>query len=100
MVAAGRGSTMNVSSISGLVGVPDVPQASYAASKLGLSGLTAELAVKWGAAFDLGEHACPGVLRSEITGVLYDHERSLAWLRRNAPLPGDGTVDDFAGAVL
>ena len=47
MVAAGRGSIVNVSSISGQVGVPGIRQASYAASKLGLSGLTAELAVQW-----------------------------------------------------
>ncbi|MEU4311511.1 SDR family NAD(P)-dependent oxidoreductase, partial [Nocardia sp. NPDC024068] len=43
----GRGSIVNVSSISGQVGVPGIPQASYAASKAGLSGLTAELAVQW-----------------------------------------------------
>ena len=47
MRSAGRGAIVNVSSISGHVGVPGIPQASYAASKLGLSGLTAELAVQW-----------------------------------------------------
>jgi NAD(P)-dependent dehydrogenase (short-subunit alcohol dehydrogenase family) len=31
---------------------------------------------------------------------MYDDERSRAWLRRNTPLPYDGTVDDFVGAVL
>jgi NAD(P)-dependent dehydrogenase (short-subunit alcohol dehydrogenase family) len=100
MVAAGRGSIVNVSSISGLVGVPGVPQASYAASKLGLSGLTAELAVQWARHSIRVNTLAPGFFRSEITGVLYDDDRSLAWLRRNTPLPADGTVDDFAGAVL
>jgi NAD(P)-dependent dehydrogenase (short-subunit alcohol dehydrogenase family) len=100
MVAAGRGSIVNVSSISGRVGVPGVPQASYAASKMGLSGLTAELAVQWARHSIRVNTLAPGFFRSEITGVLYDEERSRAWLRRNTPLPADGTVDDFAGAVL
>ncbi len=47
MLTAGRGSIVNVSSISGHVGIPGIPQATYAASKLGLSGLTAELVVQW-----------------------------------------------------
>jgi NAD(P)-dependent dehydrogenase (short-subunit alcohol dehydrogenase family) len=100
MVAAGRGSIVNVSSISGRVGVPGVPQASYAASKLGLSGLTAELAVQWARHSIRVNTLAPGFFRSEITDGLYTDERSHTWLRRNTPLPADGTVDDFAGAVL
>ncbi len=100
MVAAGRGSIVNVSSISGQVGVPGIPQASYAASKLGLSGLTAELAVQWARHSIRVNTVAPGFFRSEITDGLYDDERSRAWQRRNTPLPGDGTVDDVAGAVL
>jgi NAD(P)-dependent dehydrogenase (short-subunit alcohol dehydrogenase family) len=100
MVAAGRGAIVFVSSISGRVGVPGIPQASYAASKLGLSGLTAELAVQWARHAIRVNTVAPGFFRSEITGGMYDDERTLAWLRRNTPLPGDGTVDDFVGAVL
>ena len=100
MVAAGRGSIVHISSIGGRVGVPGIPQASYAASKMGLSGLTAEQAVQW------AEHAirvntiAPGFFRSEITDELYDDERGRAWLERNTPLPIEGTVDDLVGAVL
>ena len=43
MLECGRGSIVNVSSISGLVGVPGIPQGAYAASKRALSGLSAEL---------------------------------------------------------
>ncbi len=100
MVAAGRGSIVNVSSISGRVGVPGIPQASYAASKLGLSGLTAELAVQWARHAIRVNTVAPGFFRSEITDGLYDDERSRAWLRRNTPLAAEGSVDDFAGAVL
>jgi NAD(P)-dependent dehydrogenase (short-subunit alcohol dehydrogenase family) len=100
MAAAGRGSIVNVSSISGRVGIPGIPQASYAASKLGLSGLTAELAVQWARHAIRVNTVAPGFFRSEITDAMYEDERSRAWLRRNTPLPADGSVDDFVGAVL
>jgi NAD(P)-dependent dehydrogenase (short-subunit alcohol dehydrogenase family) len=100
MVAAGRGSIVNVSSISGRVGVPGIPQASYAASKLGLSGLTAELAVQWARHAIRVNTVAPGFFRSEITDGMYDDERTRAWLQRNTPLPAEGSVDDFVGAVL
>jgi NAD(P)-dependent dehydrogenase (short-subunit alcohol dehydrogenase family) len=100
MVAAGRGSIVNVSSISGRVGIPGIPQASYAASKLGLSGLTAELAVQWARHAIRVNTVAPGFFRSEITDGMYDDERSRAWLRRNTPLSAEGSVDDFVGAVL
>ena len=100
MIAAGRGSIVNVSSISGRVGVPGIPQASYAASKLGLSGLTAELAVQWARHAIRVNTLAPGFFRSEITDVMYQDERSSAWLRRNTPLPAEGSVDDFVGAIM
>jgi NAD(P)-dependent dehydrogenase (short-subunit alcohol dehydrogenase family) len=100
MRAAGRGVIVNVSSISGRVGIPGIPQASYAASKLGLSGLTAELAVQWARHGIRVNTLAPGFFRSEITDGMYTDERSLAWLRRNTPLPYEGAVDDFTGAVL
>ncbi|MFD3812988.1 SDR family NAD(P)-dependent oxidoreductase [Rhodococcus sp. NPDC058639] len=100
MRAAGRGAIVNVSSISGRVGVPGIPQASYAASKLGLSGLTAELAVQWARHSIRVNTVAPGFFRSEITGPLYDSERASEYLRRNTPLPKDGTADDIVGAIV
>jgi NAD(P)-dependent dehydrogenase (short-subunit alcohol dehydrogenase family) len=100
MAATGRGSIITVSSISGHVGIPGIPQASYAASKLGLSGLTAELAVQWARHKIRVNTIAPGFFRSELTDVMYEDERSTAWLRRNTPLPMDGAVEDFLGAVL
>jgi NAD(P)-dependent dehydrogenase (short-subunit alcohol dehydrogenase family) len=100
MVAVGRGSIVHISSIGGRVGVPGIPQASYAASKMGLSGLTAELAVQWAPHAIRVNTIAPGFFRSEITDELYDDERGHGWLRRNTPLPVDGAVDDFVGALL
>lgn len=100
MIDAGRGSIVHVSSIGGRVGIPGIPQASYAASKMGLSGLTVELAVQWARHSVRVNTVAPGFFRSEITDTLYEGEKGRAWLERNTPLPGDGTVDDFVGAVL
>jgi NAD(P)-dependent dehydrogenase (short-subunit alcohol dehydrogenase family) len=100
MVAAGRGSIVNISSVSGRVGIPGIPQASYAASKTGLSGLTAELAVQWARHAIRVNAIAAGFFRSEITDRLYGTEKGQAWLRRNTPLPGDGSVDDFVGMAL
>ncbi|MET7896905.1 SDR family NAD(P)-dependent oxidoreductase [Streptomyces mirabilis] len=100
MRALGRGAIVNVSSISGRVGIPGIPQASYAASKAGLSGLSAELAVQWARHSIRVNTVAPGFFRSEITGPLYEGERAAAYLRRNTPLPKEGTADDIVGAVL
>lgn len=100
MVEAGGGSVVFVSSISGHVGVPSIPQASYAASKLGLSGLTRELAVQWGRHKVRVNTLAPGFFHSEISDPLYEDEKGAAYLRRNTLLPVEGTVDDMVGAVL
>ncbi len=100
MRAAGRGAVVHVSSISGRVGIPGIPQASYAASKAGLSGLTTELAVQWARHSIRVNTVAPGFFRSEITDSLYGDAKGGAWLRRNTPLPMDGTPDDVVGAVL
>lgn len=100
MVAVGRGSIVHVSSISGQVGFHGYPQASYAASKQGLSGLTAELAVQWARHAIRVNTVAPGFFRSEINDELYEDEQFRTWLRANRPLPAEASIDDFVGAVL
>jgi NAD(P)-dependent dehydrogenase (short-subunit alcohol dehydrogenase family) len=100
MLDVGRGSIVNVSSINGHVGVPGIPNASYSASKHGLTGITADLAIQWARKGIRVNTIAPGYFRSEITEPLYDNEEGAAWLRRNTPLPYHGTVDDFVGAIL
>jgi NAD(P)-dependent dehydrogenase (short-subunit alcohol dehydrogenase family) len=100
MCAIGRGTIVNVSSISGRVGIPGIPQASYAASKAALSGLTAELAVQWARHSIRVNTVAPGFFRSEITSPLYESQRGADYLRRNTPLPKEGTAEDIVGAVL
>lgn len=100
MASIGRGSIVNVSSISGMVGMPGAPQASYAASKQALSGLTTELAVQWASHGIRVNTIAPGFFRSEINDELYKDEEFRAWLTRSTPLPADARFDDFDTAVL
>ena len=100
MVDARRGRIVHISSISSKVGIPGIPQASYAASKAGLSGLTTELAVQWARHGITVNTVAPGFFRSEITESLFDEERGRQWLRRNTPLDIEATADDIVGAVL
>jgi NAD(P)-dependent dehydrogenase (short-subunit alcohol dehydrogenase family) len=100
LVAAGGGAIVNISSISGHVGIPGIPQASYAASKAGLSGLTCELAVQWGRHRIRVNTVAPGFFRSDITAELYDSDKGSAWLRRGTLLPDEGRAEDVVGAVL
>ena len=72
----------------------------YAASKLGLTGLSRELAVQWARHRIRVNTVAPGFFRSEITESLFDGERGRAWLERNTPLPDDTEAEDVVGAVL
>lgn len=100
LASAGGGAVVHVSSVSGQVGIPGIPQASYAASKAGLSGLTVELAVQWARHRIRVNTVAPGFFRSEITAPLFDGEQGQTWLRRNQPLPDQGSADDVAGAIV
>jgi NAD(P)-dependent dehydrogenase (short-subunit alcohol dehydrogenase family) len=99
MAAAGRGSIVNISSIGGQVGIPGIPQASYGAAKVGLSGLTRELAIQWARKGIRVNTIAPGFFKSELTTGMYADEKTVEWLHRNTPLPYDGSVDDYTGAV-
>lgn len=99
MREVGRGAIVNISSISGHVGVQGIPQASYAAAKTGLSGLTRELAVQWARHSIRVNTVAPGFFRSEITAASYDDPQQVKWLRSRTPLPIDGTPEDCVGAV-
>jgi NAD(P)-dependent dehydrogenase (short-subunit alcohol dehydrogenase family) len=96
----GGGVIVNVGSIGGRVGIPGLPQASYAASKTGLSGLTSELAVQWARHSIRVNTVAPGMFRSEITEPLYTSDRGREYLRRHILLPRTGTPEDIVGAIV
>jgi NAD(P)-dependent dehydrogenase (short-subunit alcohol dehydrogenase family) len=66
MVAAGRGSVVNISSICGEVAVHPQPQAAYNAAKAGVNLLTRSLAVEWAGKVRVNAVA-PGYTATELT---------------------------------
>ena len=102
MVAAETGGTIvNVASIWGLVGVGQIPEAGYAASKGGLVNLTRELAAQWARRGVRVNCLAPGWFRSEMTeGLLFGDERSERWMRQRTPMGRGGEEGELDGALL
>jgi NAD(P)-dependent dehydrogenase (short-subunit alcohol dehydrogenase family) len=100
MRANGGGAIVNIASISGVVGIGRIPQASYVASKTGLVGLTRELAAQWGRWNIRVNAVAAGYFRSDMTADMFASEKMVAWLKPRQPLPRTGMPEDFVGTVL
>jgi len=102
MVDAGRsGSIVNVASIWGLVGVGQIPDAGYAASKGALVSLTRELAAQWARKGVRVNTLAPGWFRSEMTEErMFQDDRSLRWMRQRTPMGRGGDPHELDGALL
>ena len=100
MLEQGRGSIVNVVSFIGLVGVGRPPFGSYASSKAGLVGLTRELGAQWARRGIRVNAIAPGWFETEMTAEMFADERSIAWVRRNAPMGRAGAPDELDGALL
>jgi NAD(P)-dependent dehydrogenase (short-subunit alcohol dehydrogenase family) len=96
-----RGSIVNVASIWGMVGVGQIPEAGYAASKGGLVNLTRELAAQWARKDVRVNTLAPGWFRTEMTdGVMFGDERGEKWLKQRTPMGRGGHDDELDGALL
>ena len=102
MLASGDGGTIvNVASIWGIVGVGQIPEAGYAASKGGLVNLTRELAAQWARQGVRVNCLAPGWFRSEMTeGLLFGEERAERWMRQRTPMGRGGEEGELDGALL
>ncbi len=100
MVAAGRGSMVNISSICGEVTVHPQPQVSYNAAKAGVNLLTKSLAVEWAKSGVRVNAVAPGYVGTELTlrgrsnPEWYD-----TWMRMT-PMGRLGEPREIANAVL
>ena len=100
MLEAGRGSIVNVASVLGLVGVGQVPQAAYAASKGGVINLTRELAAQWARRGVRVNALAPGWFPSEMTADMFADAQSLKWARGRTPMGRTGVNEELAGPIL
>jgi len=74
MIAAGKGSIVNVSSVLGLVGDPDLP--AYGASKGGIIALTKSMAVAYGKHGIRINAICPGDIETPMVADYFAHQPS------------------------
>jgi NAD(P)-dependent dehydrogenase (short-subunit alcohol dehydrogenase family) len=62
--------------------------------------LTRELGAEWARRGVRVNALAPGWFESEMTADLFSDERSMAWLRRNAPMGRPGAAHELDGALL
>jgi len=100
MLAAGRGAIINVASVLGVVGVGQIPQASYAASKGGLVNMTRELAAQWARRGVRVNALAPAWFASEMTRDMFQDEASMKWLNGRTPMGRPGEPRELIGPLL
>jgi NAD(P)-dependent dehydrogenase (short-subunit alcohol dehydrogenase family) len=100
MLAAGRGTIVNVASVLGFVASGQIRQAAYAASKGGVVNLTRELAAQWARRGVRVNALAPGWFPTEMTADMFADERSLAWMRSRTPMGRGGALDELVGPLL
>ena len=98
MLAAKRGSIINVASVAGLVGIAD--RSAYNASKHGLIGLTRTLAAEWGGRGVRVNAVCPGWVKTEMdTADQAGGSYTDADITGRVPMARFATPDDVASAI-
>jgi NAD(P)-dependent dehydrogenase (short-subunit alcohol dehydrogenase family) len=98
---SGGGAVINVASVLGLVGVGQIPQAGYAASKGGIVNLTRELSAQWSRKGIRVNAIAPGWFESEMTADMFSEEgKGTQWVARRAPLGRHGREGELDGALL
>ena len=97
-LAAARGSIVFIGSVASFRGV--IGQPAYSASKGGLLTLTRSLAQAFGRDGVRVNLVAPGLVRSKMTAVTWQHPERLAATEATVPLGRIGEPGDIAGAVL
>jgi NAD(P)-dependent dehydrogenase (short-subunit alcohol dehydrogenase family) len=98
MLAAGRGTIVNVASVAGLQGFPR--HSAYAASKHGVVGLTRTAALEYGRKGIRINALCPGFTLTPMVQSMLDAGLPESELTARVPLGRLGTADEMADTVL
>jgi NAD(P)-dependent dehydrogenase (short-subunit alcohol dehydrogenase family) len=100
MIAAGRGSIVNVASMLGSVAAAPIKQASYCASKGAVVNLSRELGCQWARKGVRVNALAPGWFPSEMTEDMWSDESSASFVRTHCPMGRRGELHELDGALL
>lgn len=98
IAAAGGGSAVLISSLSGLRGNGRIN--AYALAKAGVAQLARNLAVEWGRRNVRVNAVSPGFIATELSQPLLDNAEFMARRMAMTPLRRPGTPQEVAGAVV
>jgi NAD(P)-dependent dehydrogenase (short-subunit alcohol dehydrogenase family) len=82
------------------VGVGQIPQAAYAASKGGVISMTREIAAQWARRGVRVNALAPGWFESEMTGDMFGDPSSKKWMKSRTPMGRPGRPGELDGALL
>ena len=100
MLKAGRGSIVNISSMSGLIVNRPQPQVAYNVSKAGVIMLTKSLAAEWAPHGVRVNSVAPGYIRTAMTAELLEGEMArTSWIGAT-PLGRAGSPEEIASVVV
>ena len=101
MIAAGRGSIVNISSILGMVGSAPVKEVSYCAAKGGVVNMTRALGAEWARKGVRVNSIAPGWFPTEMTQEqMFEDAAGLDFINRNTPMGRGGELYELDGALL
>jgi len=98
MTDQGRGSIVNLCSLTSFVGVPTATP--YTSSKSGLLGMTRALSSEWAGKGVRVNGIAPGYFRTQLTDVFYQEEEWKKSMQSKIPMGRFGKMEDLIGSVI
>jgi NAD(P)-dependent dehydrogenase (short-subunit alcohol dehydrogenase family) len=99
MIAAGRGSIINVTSLGAERALDRYPLVAYNSAKAGVVAMTRSLAAEWGRLGVRVNAVGPAFFPTRLSGFLEDPDQ-VAWIAQHSALGRAGRIDELDGTII